>query len=157
MEVIEHMREVPFVVPVTGVVRIDGDEVVIVINRAETNISFTEISSVKNMGLEPGQTTYDVILEAAKEVVRRKGFNRFSAPELYSVAREKYPQLKRNSFVSRVIACTPDHRSYKHYTSKRDYFSHIGPGLFRLNEQYMPDKTSDEDILQNQKNMSSGQ
>jgi hypothetical protein len=149
MEVIEHMRELPFVVPVTGVVRIDGDEVVIVINRAETNISFTEISSVKNMGLEPGQTTYDVILEAAKEVVRRKGFNRFSAPELYSVARDKYPQLKRNSFVSRVIACTPDHRSYKHYTSTRDYFSHIGPGLFKLNKEYMVNNISnDEGFLQ---------
>jgi hypothetical protein len=135
------MREVPFSIPVTGVVRIDGNEVVIVINKAETNISFTEISSVKNMGLEPGQTTYD----------------RFSAPELYSVARDKYPQLKRNSFVSRVIACTPDHRSYKHYNSTRDYFSHIGPGLFGLNGKYMPDKTSDQDILQNQNRLSTGQ
>ena len=151
------MREVPFSIPVSGVVRIDGDLIVITVNRAETNISFSEITSGKRVRLEPGKTTYDVILETAREVVRRKGFNRFSAPELYSVALEKYPQLKRNSFVSRVIACTPDHLSYKHYSSRRDYFSHIGPGLYWLNEKYMPDKTSDEDILQNQRKLSTGQ
>jgi hypothetical protein len=151
------MKEVSFSIPVSGVVRIDGDLVVIVINRAETNISFLEVTSSKRLGLEPGKTTYDVILEAAREVVRRKGFNRFSAPELYQVALEKYPQLKRNSFVSRVVASTPDHASFKHYSSTRDYFSHIGPSLYWLNEKYMPDKTSDEDILQSQNRLSTGQ
>jgi hypothetical protein len=148
------MREVPFSIPLTGLVHIDGDTVAIIINRAETNISFSETTWGKRMGLEPGKTTYDVILEAARELVQRKGFNRFSAPELYSVAREKYPQLKRNSFVSRVVACTPDHPSYKHYTSTRDYFSHLGQGLYWLNEKYMLDKTSDEGIIENQNRMS---
>lgn len=151
------MREVPFSIPLTGLVHIDGDTVAIIINRAETNISFSEMTWGKRIGLEPGKTTYDIILEAARELVQRKGFNRFSAPELYSVAREKYPQLKRNSFVSRVVACTPDHPSYKHYASTRDYFSHLGQGLYWLNKKYMPDKTSDEDILENQKRMSTGQ
>lgn len=149
------MKEVPFSIPVSGVVRIDGDQVVIVINRAETNVSFSEITSGKRLGLEPDKTTYDVILEAAREVVRRKGFNRFSAPELYQVALEKYPQLKRNSFVSRVVASTPNHASFRHYFSTRDYFSHIGPGLYWLNEKYMPDKTSDENIIQNKRKISS--
>jgi len=45
-------------------------------------------------------------------------------------------KLKRNSFVSRVIACTPDHSSYKHQKSRRDYFSHIGTGLYKLNDEY---------------------
>lgn len=127
----------------------DGDSVMIVVNRAETNISLeTEAGHGKRISLEPGKTMYDVILETAREVVQRKGYNRFSAPELYSVALEKYPELKRGSFMSRVIACTPNHSSYKHYTSKRDYFSHIGTGLYRLNDEYIPDKTADEeDIL----------
>ena len=151
------MREVPFSIPVSGVVRIGGDQVVIIVNRAETNISLTEITSVKSTGLEPGKTTFDVILEVARELVQTKGFNRFSAPELYSIAKEKYPQLKRNSFVSRVIACTPDHPSFKHYSSTRDYFSHIGTGLYWLNEKYMPDKSSNEDILEDQSRVSNGQ
>lgn len=54
----------------------------------------------------------------------------------YVIASEEHPELKRNSFIARVIACTPDHSSYKHHTSKRDYFSYIGPGLYRLNDKY---------------------
>ena len=143
-EVAEHMREVPFSIPISGVIRMDGDSVMIVINRAETNISLeTETGHGKRIALEPGKTMYDIILEIAREVIQRKGYNRFSAPELYSVALEKYPELKRNSFVSRVVASTPNHGSYRHYSSRRDYFSHIGPGLYKLNDEYRADRTSD--------------
>jgi len=145
------MREIPFSIPVSGVVSIDGDSVTIAINRAETSISlWPEAVPGKRISLEPGKTMYDIILETAREVVQSKGFNRFSAPELYYEALERYPELKRNSFVSRVIACTPNHSSYKHYTSKRDYFSYIGPGLYKLTDEYAADKTSDEErILRN--------
>lgn len=140
------MKEIPFSIPVSGVVRINGESVTIVVNKAETIISLSpESAHGKHLSLEPGRTMYDVILETAREVVRRKEFNRFSAPELYYEALEKYPGLKRGSFMSRVIACTPNHSSYKHYTSKRDYFSHIGPGFFKLNEQYRVDETVDRE------------
>ena len=100
---------------------------------------------------------FDVILEAAHEVIRRKGFNRFSTADLLAVAREKYPGLKRASFTSRVVAATPDHGSFKHHKSTRDYFSHIGSGMFSLNEKYMPEKTTDQNIIDNQKIMASDQ
>jgi len=141
------MKEVPFSVPVSGVVRINGNSITIIVNKAETNISLTpENRKGKHISsLEPGQTLYDVILGVAREVVRKKGFNRFSAPELYQEALVKYPELKRNSFITRVIACTPNHSSYKHYVSKRDYLSYIGPGLYELNDAYRLDRTSDKE------------
>jgi len=140
------MKEVPFSVPVSGVVRINGDSITIIVNKAETNISLApETQKGKHISLGPGQTLYDVILEVAREVVRKKGFNRFSAPELYHEALDKYPELKRNSFITRVIACTPNHSSYKHYISKRDYLSYIGPGLYKLNDEYRVDRTSDRE------------
>ncbi len=141
------MKEVPFSVPVSGVVRINGDSITIIVNKAETNISLTpENQEGKHISsLEPGQTLYDVILEVAREVVRKKEFNRFSAPELYQEALVKYPELKRNSFITRIIACTPNHSSYKHYVSKRDYLSYIGPGLYKLNDEYRLDRTSDRE------------
>jgi hypothetical protein len=124
----------------------DENLVTIIVSRAETTISLeTGAPPGKRISLEAGKTMYDVILEAAREVVRRKGFNRFSAPELYSVALEKYPGLKRASFTSRVIGSTPDHPSYKHYKSRRDYFSKIGTGLYELNDRYRVDRTSDEE------------
>ena len=139
------MKDVPFSIPVSGVIRIDGDSVVIVVNRAETNISL-ETGAVpgKRISLGDGKTMYDVILEAAQDVIRQKGFNRFSAAELYAVAREKYPELKRGSFMSRVIASTPDHPSYRHHKSRRDFFSHISQGLYWLNEQYTTDRIFSE-------------
>jgi hypothetical protein len=140
------LKELPFSIPVSGVIRLDGDSIVIIVHRTETNISLEgEAERGKRIWVEAGKTMYDVILEAAREVIRRKGFNRFSAPELYSVALEKYPDLNRASFVSRVIACTPDHPSYKHHKSRRDYFSHIGTGLYWLNERYTAEKTPEEE------------
>ncbi len=131
------MKEVAFSIPVTGVIRIAGDSVTIIVNKAETDISLTpQPLKGKHVSLEQGMTMYDVILEAARTVVRNKHNNRFSAPELYHEALEKYPQLKRNSFMTRVIACTPNHPSYKHYDSRRDYLSHIGVGQYALNEKY---------------------
>ena len=138
------MKELPFSIPISGVIRMDEDSVVIIVNRAETNISLeTGAPPGKRISLEAGKTMYDVILEAAREIVREQGFNRFSAPELYSVALVKYPKLKRGSFWSRVIACTPNHPSYKHHVSRRDYFSRIGPGLYELNDRYIEDVTPD--------------
>ncbi|MGB2878546.1 MAG: hypothetical protein WBB97_11045 [Dehalococcoidales bacterium] len=142
------MKEIPFSIPVSGVVRIDEDQATIIVNRAETIISLLpETMPGKRTLLEQGKTMYNVILEIAQERVLNKGFNRFSAPELYYKALEKYPGLKRGSFMSRVVACTPDHSSYKHYTSKRDYFSHIGPGLFKLNDEYVVESSSDDEVI----------
>ena len=140
------IRELPFSIPISGVIRMDEDSVVIIVNRSETNISLeTGAPPGKRISLEDGKTMYDVILEAAREIVRGKGLNRFSAPELYQAALEKYPELKRGSFWSRVIASTPNHPSYRHHVSRRDYFSRIGPGLYELNDRYMVDRTSDEE------------
>jgi hypothetical protein len=137
------MRELPFSIPISGVIRMDESSVTVVVNRAETTISLeTGVAPGKRISLEVGKTMYDIVLEAAREVIKQKGFNRFSAAELYAAAREKYPELKRGSFMSRVIASTPDHPSYKHHKSRRDYFSHIGTGLYWLNDRYLEKKTS---------------
>lgn len=132
------MKEIAFSIPVSGVVRIVEDTITVTINRAETMVTFEPGEKpVKRISLERGITMYDVILEAAREVIRRKGFNRFSAPELYHEALEKYPELKRGSFMSRVIASAPNHPSYRHHVSRRDYFHYGGSGIYQLEEKYM--------------------
>ena len=138
-----NARLIPFSIAVSGAIRLNGSEVVIIVERTETTVSLSPEITATRGGLGPGITTYDVILEAARELIRRKTYNRFSAADLYSVALEKYPGLRRGSFMARVIACTPDHPSYKHHQSRRDYFSHIGPGLYWLNEQYTADRITD--------------
>ncbi len=131
------MKEIPFSIPVSGVVRIDKDSVVIIVNKTETSISLSPVPpSGKRLFEEQGKTTFDVILQAAREVVRKKGANRFSPPELYQEALLKYPLLRRNSFMTRVIACTPNHNSYRHHVSTRDYLSYLVQGVYTLRDQY---------------------
>jgi len=140
------LKEIPFSIPVSGVVRIDKDSVVIIVNKTETSISLSPVPpSGKRLFEEQGKIMFDVVLEAAREVVRKKSANRFSPAELYKEALLKYRQLRRNSFMTRVIACTPNHNSYKHHASKRDYLSYLGPGVYSLNDQYK----EKQDLFQN--------
>ena len=140
------MREIPFSIPVSGVVRIEEDSVIIIVNKTETNISLSPVPpSGKRLFQKYGKTMFDVVLEAARGVVRRKGVNRFSPPELYEEALKSYPDLRKNSFMARVIACAPNHNSYKHHASKRDYLSYLGPGAYTLNDQY----TEKQDLFHN--------
>ena len=143
------MKEIPFTIPVTGVLRIDGGEITIVVNRTETSLSFSiEAATARRTLLEEGVTLSDIALEAAREIVSIKGYNRFHAAEIFHKALEKHPGIKRNSFMSRVVACTPDHPSNKHFASRRDYFRYGGKGILMLNEQYMPEKNAVNTPLQ---------
>ena len=132
------MQEIPFSIPVSGVVRIDEGSVTITINRAETAVSFEPVPAKKDrISLEKGKTLFDIVLEAARTFVRSTEENRFSAAQLYAVALEKYPTLKRNSWGSHVIACAGNHTSQKFYGSKRDYFRYLGDGTYRLKDEYL--------------------
>lgn len=140
------MKEIPFSIPVSGVIRIDEDSVVVIVNKTETSISLSPVSpSSRRLFREQGKTMFDAVLESARRVVRIKGANRFSPPELYEEALKSYPNLRKNSFMARVIACTPNHNSYKYHASKRDYLCYLGPGAYTLNDQY----TERQDLFQN--------
>jgi len=143
------MKEIPFTISITGVLRIDGGEITIVVNRTEPSLSFVvEAVTARRTVLEEGVTLSDIALEAAREIVSIKGYNRFHAAEIFHKALEKHPGIKRNSFMSRVVACTPDHPSNKHFASRRDYFRYGGTGILMLNEQYMPEKNAVNTPLQ---------
>jgi len=139
------MKEIPFSVPVSGVIRMDGNTITIIVNRAATHVSMeTGGESPGRMVFEPGTTMFDILLEAAREFLRRKTYNRFTGPALFDIAREKYPDLKKRSFMSRLTAATPNHPSYKYHLSKRDYFSRIASGIYTLENKYLPKKKPHE-------------
>ena len=142
------MKEIPFSIPVSGVVRIDEESAFIIVNKTETSISLSPVPpSSKRLFREQGKTMFDAVLEAARRVVRRKGANRFSPAELYEEALKSYPDLKKNSFIARIIACAPNHNSYKHHASKRDYLSYLAPGVYSLNDQYKEKQPSPHKIV----------
>ena len=131
------MQDVFFTIPLTGKITLEDGTITITVNKTETAINFEPAPGKEaRISLQKGTTLFDVVLEAAREVAGRSVTGQFSAAELYYEALERYPNLKRNSFNSHVIACAPNHSSYKHYASKRDYLIYSGNGLYRLNSQY---------------------
>ncbi len=136
------MQEISFSIPLSGVIRIDEDSVTVTVNRAETIIHLEpRPKKEERISLERGRTMFDLVLEAAKNVVREKGVNQFSAAELYHEVLRQHPGVKRNSWTSHVIACAPNHPSFRHYTSKRNYFYYERKGLYRLTDEYLREKT----------------
>jgi hypothetical protein len=141
------MQEIPFTVPVSGVVRIDEGSITITINRTSTNISFEPHQKQERILLEKGRTLFDIVLETAQELVRRMSENRFSAAQLYGAALERYPTLKRNSWGSHIIASAANHPSQKYYGSRRDYFRYLGDGAYSLKYMYLG-KTNTKEVDQ---------
>lgn len=138
------MREIAFSIPVSGVIRIDENVVTVIVNRAATRVLLEGGESPQRMVFEPGTSMFDILLESALEFLKRRAYNRFTGPELFAIAREKYPDLKKRSFMSRLTAATPNHPSYKYHLSQRDYFSRIAPGIYTLENKYQHKKATNE-------------
>ena len=137
------MREIAFSVPLSGVIRLDGNSITVIVNRASTNVLMEEgTGSREHTVFEPGVSMFDILLESAREFIRRKTYNRFTVSQLYEIAREKYPNLNRRSFTTRLTAATPNAPSYRYHVSHKDYFSRIANGIYSLENQYLPEKTS---------------
>jgi len=129
------MSEVAFSIPVTGTIRIQDNSLVIKVNEATINLKLDMTDEFGGkLKLERGKTLFDIVLEIAKSWVAESGTSQFTAAQLYHTALDRYPNinLKRNSWGAHVIACAPDHPSYGNYTSKRNYFTYMGKGLYRL-------------------------
>ena len=93
-----------------------------------------EVKPGGRLQLEPGRTLFDLVLDAARVFIDTFREKEFTAADLYHVAREQHPELdiRRNSWNSHVMSSSPNHPSYKHYTSHRSYFRYHGEGKYSL-------------------------
>jgi len=134
------MQELPFTISLRGVVKVDAGKITISLDSTRTTINLEASSKTDARSfMERGQTLFDIILQTAQDLVESHGTDtRFSAADLYHLALEKYPLIKRNSWTSHVIASAPDHPSQKHYGVKKDFFLYEGNGIYKLNPEYLP-------------------
>jgi len=131
------MREISFSIPVSGTIRIDDNSVTIIVNKTETVVTLGPGPDKEGRGTLPkGMTVFDVLLATAQEFVRSTGESRFSAADLYHEAAREYPGLRRNTWTAHAIASAPNHPSYRHHSSKRDYFRYLGEGTYQLTPKY---------------------
>ena len=133
------MQEIPFSISLRGLVRVGTDKITISLDSARTTINLEPSSKNDARSfLERGQNLFDIILKIAQDFVASEGEDiRFSAADLYHLALEKYPFLKRGSWTSHVIASAPDHPSQKHYGVKKDFLLYEGNGTYKLKPEYI--------------------
>ena len=83
------------------------------------------------------KTIHDIILQTAKKYVVDAGQNMFTGAKLFNLSRLEHPWLKRNTFAAQVIAAAPNHPSHRHYPNRKDYFSYMGKGHYKLDQKYL--------------------
>jgi len=137
------MAEAIFTIPVTGTIGIEGDSITIRIRESILTIKIEEgkgAEAQKRLKLEPGQTLFDIVLNAARTFIQETGENEFSAADLYHIALYRYPEfnLRRNSWGSHVVSSASNHPSYHHYTARRRYFRYLGKGKYSLDQSLLP-------------------
>ena len=83
------------------------------------------------------KTIHDIILQTAKKCVVDTGQNKFTGAKLFHIALLNHPELKRNTFAAQVIAAAPNHSSHRHYPNRKDFFTYLGKGYYKLNQKYL--------------------
>ena len=83
------------------------------------------------------RTIHDIILQTARKYVVDTGQNKFTGAKLFNLSLLDHPGLKRNTFAAQVIAAAPNHPSHRHYPNRKDYFSYLGKGHYKLNKKYL--------------------
>ena len=91
------------------------------------------------------KTIHDIILQTAKKYVVDSGQNKFTGAKLFHLSLLNHPGLKRNSFAAQVISAAPNHPSHRHYPNRKDYFTYLEKGYYKLNKKYL--KISEDQIL----------
>jgi hypothetical protein len=119
-----------------GTIHTDGNTLTLKVGDYVLSLTIEgpEVKPGGRLRLKEGQTLFDLVLDAARTVVKDFGESEFTAAELYHVAQEKHPDLdiKRNSWNSHIMSSAPNHPSYRHYTSHRKYFRYLERGKYSL-------------------------
>ena len=107
--------------------------------RLSITIEGPEVKPSGRLQLEGGKTLFDLVLDAARTFLNDTREREFSAADLYHKARERNPALdiRRNSWNAHVMSSAPNHPSYRHYTSHRNYFRYLGRGKYSLEPNMM--------------------
>ena len=127
---------------VNDIIRTEGNSLILRVGEYLLTLKIEALKTVpaSRLQLEQGQTLFDLVLDAAKTFMKETGENEFSAANLYHMAVERHPDLslRRNSWNSHVMSSAPNHPSYRHYTSHRDYFRYLGRGKYSLEPSLLP-------------------
>jgi hypothetical protein len=125
---------------VSKVIHVEGNTLIIRVGEYHLTLKIegSEVKPAGRLQLEAGQTLFDLVLDAARTFVNSFSEKEFTAADLYHMARERHPDIdiRRNSWNSHVMSSAPNHPSYRHYTSHRNYFRYQGNGEYTLDPRW---------------------
>jgi hypothetical protein len=125
------------------VIRIEDNSLILTIGEYKLTLKIEgpEAKPIGRLQLGEGRTMFDLVLDAAMAFVKETGRREFGAADLFHTAKTRNSELdiRRNSWNSHVMSSTPNHPSYRHYTSHRDYFRYLGRGRYSLNPGLLPE------------------
>jgi len=136
--------------PVSGIpdndaIRIEGNSLTVTVGEYKLTLKIEgpEAKPSGRLQLGQGQTLFDLVLDAARTFIKETGERECSAADLYHRAEIRNPELsiKRSSWNSHVMSSTPNHPSYRHYTSHRKYFRYHGRGRYSLDPTLLHEAT----------------
>ena len=137
------MAEPVSTIPGNDIIRIEGNSLIIRVGEylLTLKIEGPKAKPSGRLQLGQGQTLFDLVLDAARTFVKDTGESEFGAADIYHYATARNPELsiKRNSWNSHVMSSTPNHPSYRHYTSHRKYFRYHGRGRYSLDPTLLPE------------------
>ncbi len=136
------MSESAYNIPITDIIRTEGNSLILKVGEflLTLKIEGPEPKTSGRLRLGQGRTMFDLVLNAAMTFIKETGEREFSAANLYhiAVARQQELGFRRNNRNSHVVSSAPNHQSYKHYTSHRDYFRYLGSGKYSINPSVLP-------------------
>lgn len=139
------MAEPVSTIPGNDIIRIEGNSLTVRVGEYKLTLKIEgpEAKPSGRLQLGRGQTLFDLVLDAARTFVEMTGKREFGAADIYHYATARNPELsiKRNSWNSHVMSSTPNHPSYRHYTSHRKYFRYHGRGRYSLDPTLLHEAT----------------
>jgi len=132
------MREIDFAITINLTLSLEGESATVSVKHVDLKPAMItlpiKVSAEHLESIEKKKTYHQIIAEVAKEFISKTGKEVFTAANLYHLARDKYPYVKRNTFNNRVMAAAPEHPSYKHLSGTRDFLSFLGEGKYSLKQ-----------------------
>lgn len=74
----------------------------------------------------------DVVLEAVRELTGGDINIEFTRKEVHARILEEYPNFNGKTAGAQIVACCPNHPSYRHHRGDYKYYWRVGTGKFRL-------------------------
>ena len=139
------MAEPVSTIPGNDIIRIEGNSLTVRVGEYKLTLKIEgpEAKPSGRLQLGRGQTLFDLVLDAARTFVEMTGKREFGAADIYHYATARNPELsiKRNSWNFHAMSSTPNHPSYRHYTSHRKYFRYHGRGRYSLDPTLLHEAT----------------